>query len=70
MVMKAQHSFARGRVEFDAGWIDLLECWHNDRWYEPPLPLDGLARAFRVSPHHSSAIRLKVNLGVACREQR
>nr|WP_311731761.1 phage portal protein [Sphingomonas sp. BK069] len=43
-------------------WIDLLECWHNDRWYEPPLPLDGLARAFRVSPHHSSAILLKVNL--------
>ena len=39
--------------------IDMLECWHNGRWYEPPLPLDGLARAFRVSPHHSSAIMLK-----------
>lgn len=46
-------------------WIDLLECYHNDRWYEPPLPLDGLARAFRVSPHHSSAILLKVNLVAA-----
>lgn len=46
-------------------WIDLLECWQNDRWYEPPLPLDGLARAFRVSPHHSSAILLKVNLVAA-----
>lgn len=45
--------------------IDMLECWHNDRWYEPPLPLDGLARAFRVSPHHSSAIMLKRNLLVA-----
>jgi PBSX family phage portal protein len=45
--------------------IDMLECWHNERWYEPPLPLDGLARAFRVSPHHSSAIVLKRNLLVA-----
>jgi PBSX family phage portal protein len=45
--------------------IDMLECWHNGRWYEPPLPLDGLARAFRVSPHHSSAIMLKRNLLVA-----
>ena len=42
--------------------IDMLECWHNGRWYEPPLPLDGLAKAFRVSPHHSSAIILKRNL--------
>ncbi|MFK3888461.1 phage portal protein [Sphingomonas sp. NPDC079357] len=29
------------------------------------MPLDGLARAFRVSPHHSSAILLKVNLVAA-----
>ncbi|WP_018250770.1 phage portal protein [Sphingomonas melonis] len=42
--------------------LDMLECWHNGRWYEPPVPLDGLARAFRVSPHHSSAIILKRNL--------
>jgi len=42
--------------------LDMLECWHNQRWYEPPLSLDGLARAFRVSPHHSSAILLKRNM--------
>lgn len=42
--------------------IDMIECWHNGRWYEPPLPLDGLARAFKASPHHSSAIMLKRNL--------
>jgi PBSX family phage portal protein len=42
--------------------LDLLECVQNGRWYEPPVPLDGLARAFRVSPHHSSAIFLKRNL--------
>ncbi len=42
--------------------IDMFECVHNGRWYEPPISVDGLARAFRVSPHHSSAILLKRNL--------
>lgn len=45
--------------------LDLVQCYSNGRWYEPPLPLDGLARAFRVSPHHSSAILLKRNLLVS-----
>jgi capsid portal protein len=45
--------------------MDMVECYKTDRWYEPPLSLDGLARAFRVSPHHSSAIMLKRNLVVA-----
>lgn len=45
--------------------MDMLECCHNGRWYEPPVSLDGLARAFRVSPHHGSAIMLKRNLLVA-----
>src|SRR3546814_5707905 len=45
-----------------ATMLDMLECWHNQRWYEPPIPLDGLARAFRASPHHSSAIILKRNM--------
>ena len=48
--------------------LDMLECWHNHRWYEPPIPRDGLARAFRVSAHHSSAILLKRNLLVASLE--
>lgn len=42
--------------------LDLFECYHNTRWYEPPVSRDGLARAFRVSPHHSSAILLKRNM--------
>jgi PBSX family phage portal protein len=42
--------------------LDMLETLHNGRWYEPPVPLDGLARAYRASPHHSSAIQLKRNL--------
>ncbi len=45
--------------------LDMIECPHNGRWYEPPISVDGLARAFRVSPHHSSAIILKRNLLVA-----
>jgi len=45
--------------------MDLIECVHNGRWYEPPISLDGLARAYRVSPHHSSAIMLKRNLLVS-----
>lgn len=31
-----------------ATMLDMLECWHNQRWYEPPVSLDGLARAFRA----------------------
>ena len=42
--------------------LDLLQCWHNGRWYEPPISVEGLARSFRASPHHSSAIILKRNL--------
>lgn len=42
--------------------LDMLECWHNGRWYEPPVSMEGLARAFRASPHHSSAITLKKNM--------
>ncbi|WP_284336696.1 phage portal protein [Comamonas sp. NoAH] len=42
--------------------LDYAEAMFNGRWYEPPYPLDGLANAFRASPHHSSAIFLKRNL--------
>lgn len=48
--------------------LDMAECWHNQRWYEPPVSRDGLARAFRASPHHSSAILLKRNLLAASLE--
>ncbi|PKP91442.1 MAG: phage portal protein [Alphaproteobacteria bacterium HGW-Alphaproteobacteria-16] len=42
--------------------LSYIECWHNGRWYEPPIDRNGLARAFDVAPHHSSAIKLKVAL--------
>lgn len=42
------------------GYFDGL--WRNADWYEPPVPFLGLAKSFRMSAHHESAIRLKVNL--------
>lgn len=42
--------------------LDHMECWKNGRWYEPPVSLAGLSRARFASPHHGSAIQLKVNL--------
>ena len=48
--------------------MDMCECYHNNRWFEPPIALDGLARAERASPHHSSAMNLKRNLLVSSLE--
>lgn len=45
-----------------AGMLDLIHCTTNSRWYEPPISLNGLGRAFHASPHHSSAIILKRNM--------
>jgi len=45
--------------------LDYAQCWNNGRWWEPPINLDGLANAFRLAPHHSSAIYIKRNLLVA-----
>lgn len=44
------------------GLLDYVESMFNGRWYEPPFPLEGLAGAFRASPHHGSAIYLKRNI--------
>lgn len=45
--------------------LDYIECWHNGRWYEPPVSVKGLARAKSVGPHHESAINIKRNLLVS-----
>jgi PBSX family phage portal protein len=42
-----------------------FEIWHNGRWYEPPMPTERLAQSFNMSPHHRSAVALKINLLVA-----
>lgn len=45
--------------------FDFFEVAHNGRWYEPPVSQAGLGRAYRMAPHHQSAILLKRNLLVA-----
>ncbi|HZH44242.1 MAG TPA: phage portal protein [Lysobacter sp.] len=45
--------------------LDYVECLDNGRWFETPISFDGLARAFRSSPHHSSAIFVKRNILVS-----
>ncbi|SFO01737.1 phage portal protein, PBSX family [Sphingomonas sp. OK281] len=39
--------------------ISYAECGLNGRWYEPPIPPKGLARAYRATAHHSSALQYK-----------
>lgn len=43
-------------------WGFFEGAWINGNWYEPPVPFHALARSYRMSPHHQSAIKLKVNL--------
>lgn len=42
--------------------LDYIECWMNGRWYEPPVNLEGLARSFHASTHHSSSLYFKRNV--------
>ncbi len=42
--------------------LDYVECVQMDRWYEPPVSFDGLARTFRAAVHHSSPIAVKCNI--------
>ncbi len=42
--------------------LDYLECWINGKWFEPPISWTGLAKSFRASTHHASAIYFKRNL--------
>jgi PBSX family phage portal protein len=42
-----------------AGILDLLQSRFNGRWFEPPIKMDGLSRAYNASPHHQSAMNLK-----------
>jgi|TARA_A100001518_G_scaffold810_1_gene636 PBSX family phage portal protein len=33
-----------------------------DEWYEPPIPLDVLAKSYRATAHHGSALQVKRNI--------
>ena len=43
-------------------WGYFEGIWRNAQWYEPPVSFVGLAKSYRMSPHHQSAIKLKINL--------
>lgn len=45
--------------------LDHIECRRNGRWYTPPINMSGLARTRFASPHHASAMGLKVNMMVS-----
>jgi PBSX family phage portal protein len=45
--------------------LEYIEAWRNGKWYEPPVSLEGLAKSFRSTPHHSSAIYVKRNILVS-----
>lgn len=42
--------------------LDYVECISNGRWYEPPISLDGLSRAYGSAVHHSSPLQVKRNI--------
>lgn len=43
--------------------LDYIECLPvGNKYYEPPLSFDGLARSFRAAVHHSSPIYVKRNI--------
>ena len=42
--------------------FDYLECWFNGRYYDPPLSLDGLAKATLASVYLDSGLKFKRNL--------
>lgn len=44
------------------GILDYVHCWQNGRYYEPPVSLDGLARATRANVYLGSGLRFKTNM--------
>jgi PBSX family phage portal protein len=45
--------------------LDYAECLQMSKWYEPPVSWEGLARSWRASVHHNSAIAVKRNVLVS-----
>src|ERR1043165_3602480 len=41
--------------------LGLTRTWHNGRWWEPPVNMNGLTKAFDMPGPHASCIRLKAN---------
>ncbi|MEJ6008691.1 phage portal protein [Novosphingobium aquae] len=49
-------------IDGRSAWGYFEGIWRNADWYEPPVSFVGLAKSFRMSAHHASAIRFKLNL--------
>ena len=49
-------------IDGQRAWGYFEGVWRNTQWYEPPVPFVGLAKSYRMSPHHQSSINLKMNL--------
>ena len=62
---KSWETFSFGDSESSMSGHDLMDyfhTWHNGNYLEPPIHFDSLSKAFRSTPHHSSAIYLKRNV--------
>lgn len=46
-------------------FLSYVECVAIDKYYEPPVSLEGLSRTFRAATHHSSPIYVKRNILVS-----
>lgn len=55
-------TFGEPESVLDRNLLDYVQALDMGKWYSPPLSLDGLAKSFRASPHHSSAIYVKRNI--------
>ncbi len=42
-------------------WLSYFHCAEQDRWFEPPISWEGIAKTYAVGPHHGSALRFKRN---------
>ena len=41
--------------------FNYVECWHNGRWYETPINMHGLSKAYKSTPYLTSGIIFKRN---------
>lgn len=55
-------TFGEPESVLDNNLLDYLMALDLGKYYSPPISLDGLAKSFRASSHHSSAIYVKRNI--------
>lgn len=55
-------TFGEPESVLDKNLIEYMHSMNMGKWYDPPISMDGLAKSFRASPHHASAIYVKRNI--------